>query len=642
MPNQRNTKFPFGFLNNNQDAVDLKTPEATECFGLDPDRLALGTLEAGSFITGSEGSKDFGVDPGFVSVAGTEFMIIPGTAPRENEVYWKDEDDIFTSFGDTNVKEPAPVISLEEAVAVVIESDTTPGANTATTVPSVEYIGVDSNQITITIISDAGGAGASMDFSLSALIGFPNTATPNTKGTAFNITIDGSNGKGIQFTFDNTVDYTVGQVIIISINVTALPDGPYSYATSLHRYKKAQNKTEVRSPLGESITVTLRNFNDVGARISSFTPAIAHASDGDGLLEVYRSDDSTDGDFVRVLEDQSAIVGTQPDVALVSGLNPLIVATKNLDDEAELSEALGNTDGANDFSFAKLFSFDSILWRVPTYRPDLLIFQDPGKILDWSRANNFSFDGSIIDVIEVRDPTTVGGTLTKVVLTSNGIYNITGSGSDADPYISARIITGIDCVANSVVNANGIVMFMSKSSDAGYDTGAYGQKIYEYDLQKVTEISQRVRNSSILTNTAALDFAELRGGDKYLIKATNTVFMVYHRDAKGWVESTTAIDGSSWTWASKNFTPPIMERFKIQYARKIKIDYIGKLLMQFINISPADSAETITQFELPNTSSRATYVLRMPKGLGQKWRFRVSQAGGSSPDLIIYDWYFVK
>ena len=45
-----NKKFVFGFLNNAQDEVDLKTIEASAISSLDADKLALGTLEPSTYI----------------------------------------------------------------------------------------------------------------------------------------------------------------------------------------------------------------------------------------------------------------------------------------------------------------------------------------------------------------------------------------------------------------------------------------------------------------------------------------------------------------------------------------------------------------------------------------------------------------
>jgi len=104
MGNSRNTKFPFGFINNNQDSTDLKSPEATALTSLDADRLALGTLEVSDYIKGTEAPDGFGVVPSIVTVAGTDFQIQSPGAPNNSMVFWEDDTGTFRAFGSTHIK----------------------------------------------------------------------------------------------------------------------------------------------------------------------------------------------------------------------------------------------------------------------------------------------------------------------------------------------------------------------------------------------------------------------------------------------------------------------------------------------------------------------------------------------------------
>jgi hypothetical protein len=178
--------------------------------------------------------------------------------------------------------------------------------------------------------------------------------------------------------------------------------------------------------------------------------------------------------------------------------------------------------------------------------------------------------------------------------------------------------TDFEVGANSLLNANGTVMLMTKSSDGTYDKGTYGQKVYEYDLQKLTEVSGRIRGATPLTGTGDLTYANLIGGDKYVMKkADQTQGLVYHRDARGWVFFDSSEAG--WTWTSKHFPRQVMSRGNPSFARQLKVDYEGYVTLTFYIEQRQEGDIKKIEIELSSPAQRREWQNTMPPGMGRKW-----------------------
>lgn len=662
MANQQNRKFTFGFLNNNQDAVDLKAPEATLIDSLDADRLALGTLEKSAYIKGTEEQDYFGAEQippaangtDKVEVSGTTFFILQediNNPPDERTIQYKDKNGTDQNFPNKMIQHTEPVLSLVQSVESAPTSIVDAGATTSIYIdPTVLYTGIDLADFKITITADDGTDIAFNVTSESTTI--TSFTSPYTRGDADPfILVNNDIGQGFFIAFDQVNTYTPVASLNFTLGINSVPDGTYAYALMWNYAEQQENNTDVRSPLGLVGSVDVRNFNDQGDRISSFAPAIQvpDIPPQTDALEVYRRDDTTASDFVRVFKnifDEGAGAELVPDFSKISAISPLITADPNVLSELEYNLEIGNNvlplnAGVNWYAYSKIFSFDGRLFRVPFGRQDLLAYNTLGKILDWPTGNTFTFAGDIVAIKEIRDPTTVGGSLTKVVFTTAGIYNITGTGVISDPYVSSRIVEGINVDGQSVVDANGILMFMSRSPSGAYDEGAYGQKVYEYNLQSLTEVSQRVKNSPAIFGVGLIEWAELIGGDKYMFKKSGVEeILLYHRDAKGWIATTASREATgSWTWESKKFTPEVLQRFKIAYARMIKLDYKGKIDIKFIIFGDDDSQSTTITMAFPDSNPvRKETITRLPNTLGRKWSFTISSAIDNS---ILYDFYFV-
>lgn len=664
MPNLLNRKFQFGFLNNNQDPVDLAPNEATLAESLDADRLALGTLESSSYIDPASTGKDWTGVTTPVILNGRKFRLNSGILQFEENTglgggSWRNVND-----GASPPKGDTPTVSLVDTLAfnppnpIPTETFPTPGSPS----PIVIYLGVAAGLsytgqtgviIQIRAYGDAVADPPQFQWKLSTDTIWRQTLTvsedPNTPTTL--------NYGNLTVYFDNIpTDYTTTPFNVLGesqISSSPLVDGQYNYV----QVNVANDSTipvlnpneDIQSIPSDPSIIVLDNFDESGIRISASTPLVTFPSLASYVSEIwlYRKGPD-DTEYVRVARYDGTDIITDTGVT-IAGTNEFsdayqitsIVSLKLLvtkDDETftDINAAVGNSSG----TFAKLFEKNGRLWLVPTDRQDLLLYSRSGDWWGWNRSNSFSYEGTINDLVIIRDPTTVGGEFTTVIGTTDGLYHITGSGTSQSPFLSIKAVQEVNVMANSMIDANGVVILSTRSADFGYDTGPYGQKVYEYNLQNMVEVSQRVKNSPAL-GVGTIEYAELRGSDKYLLKAQGvSQAIMYHRDAQNWVTVTQAVeDLGLWNWSSKKFTPQMMQRFKIDYARMIKVDYVGDMRIRFEVSGPDDSSVTPVTIDLPVKASRGEYIQRLPNLLGRKWLFAIeAQASGA----VLYDFYFVR
>jgi len=430
---------------------------------------------------------------------------------------------------------------------------------------------------------------------------------------------------GISVTFDD-VAYDLGEFGSVALNVDDLPDGDYGYKVSQLAeaggiYESTGGDLPRLAP-SDTDKIIIKNFDDLGERISARVPEIDVPVTSDLTSEVFRLDEG-ENDFIRVDLSKATNIGgaVYLDTVRIVELDSIILLDQNDENETEFNAALKNTSEKYD----QIFTKDNRLFRVPFDRKDLLVYSRAGEWWGWQRENSFAFDSDIARVISVRDPSTVGGTLTSVVFTENSIYHMTGGGFEGDPYTVTKQIDDIQVEANSIVNANGTLMFTTKSSDGVYNRGDYGQKVYEYDLQTLVEVSAKIQVNSVLNSTNSVEYAELLGGDKYVMKKNSLDdLLVYHRDAEGWCVTNAASEtAGTWEWKSKKFTPSIMERFKLGNARKFKMDFDGTITLTFdVWYKNSDDVNT---FSIDFDSVDRVEILNyLPHIKGSIWQFTLS------------------
>lgn len=662
MPNQRYKAIPLGFINTAQDTINIKDFEGQAVSNLDADKLALGTLSLSDYFTQTQKAT-----PDFSSceVAKTSFRINPTTEEVEylniNDDWLSFKDVFADKSNDTGVQ--ATVGVFDGVVGRVSITDTS-GLNDPSTVEVRSGAGG-------TLSATPGGAvvtwevtgytpGVSLSYRYKYNDGGWNTGSV---GSPFPTSVDwfpaGVPGTEFKINFLNLV---VSDVLVFSLTSALFDDGEYSYkvvekakesgdgwlVTESARIVAKNSKAAPTKAPSDPVKIGIANRDSTGDLVNALTPSLDSLDSALPNTDAfkflyYRRDPGQDGYYLvsnpLLKEDRTAgTVGRRLELDDVSITSMETLQELNTLDESEtvINDAINNPD----CKYVKIFDRNNRLFRVPKDRQDLLLYSRAVEWWGWQRENSFAFDGNIQAIVELRDPTTVGGELTLVIFTDNSIYHLSGTGSESNPYTLTRQIEGITVDPNSVVNTNGIIMFVTSSTDGLYNTGEYGQKVYEYDLQKLREVSARVQNSVIMLGTDPVEWAELLGGDKYIFKRENLDnLLVYHRDAEGWVEiveSEEQID-NKWFWVSKTFTNTDMERFKIGYARKFKIDFEGTIEIIF-NVTQGQGGNTnsYSTGELTSGASRIELTHQLPPIKGTTWSFSVIGTNAS-----LYKMYLV-
>lgn len=445
-------------------------------------------------------------------------------------------------------------------------------------------------------------------------------------------------GYGVYITLD-AGEYVVNEKARLEMRADDLTDGDYAYAV---QYRAVANST-LEASNGDKPTlapsaskkITIRNFNSIGDRVTAKAPQFEVVEVPNYEAFVYRRDEA-ELDFFQLDQSKATQVAATTFVDTIRIVEMDRLDKLEFDDESEdaLNESIGNASE----KYVKIFSKDNRLFRVPKDRQDLLLYSRAGAWWGWRRENSFAFDSNIVAFSSVRDPSTVGGVLTTVIFTETGMYHLTGTGTEADPYTLSKQIDGVVAEPASIVNMNGVLMFTTKSVDGSYNKGPYGQKVYEYDLQKLVEVSARIQNNSTLLSSAPVQYAEMLGGDKYFVKKTGVDdALVYHRDAQGWAVSNLANEtAGAWVWKSKDFTPTVMRQFKIGYARKFKLDFVGQITIKFTVWY--DSRDDEQTYELTlNNASRGEVINHLPPIQGTIWNFEIS-----GNNAFLYNMYLIR
>lgn len=629
MPDQKHMRLNFGFRNTAQDRSLIKDFDAWQVNALDADQLALGTLTSSDYDSVLEGTAAL-PDRTSANLGGTNFRLNGNTLEYEANIGWQSFNNVF---GSASAKISA--VGLSDAnIASVQIVDNMSGKLTLASINVNEPfdLNVPDDVLTFEVTSASTSGDATVDMQWkSNSNGY--TAITITKGSATLIT------SGVYVVFQSGVAYSTSDVATVETSADDLPDGDYAYRDRARApdggdYQSTGGDRPYLSP-SDSQLVTVKNFDDLGARTKARTPTFTLVPNVQWESIVYRRDEG-ENDYFRV--DTSKLPtpsgSTYSDTLRIVEMDTIDPLDQNDESEDALNAAIFNSSKG----YVQIFAKDNRLWRVPQDRQDLLLYSRPGSWWGWQRENSFAFDSNIASIIEVRDPTTVGGTLTTVIFTETGIYHLVGSGTEGDPYTLTKQIDDIVVESNSIVNMNGILMFVTKSDTGAYNQGRYGQKVYEYDLQTLTEVSAKIQTDDVLISTTAIESAEMLGGDKYALKKANDVkWNVYHRDAQGWVttDATNEI-ANTWSWNSKNFTTEMMARFKLGYARKFKIDYVGDITVTFnVWFDEPENAQTFT-VNFSSTTRREEYH-QLPPIKGSVWNMELS-----GTNATLYNMWLVR
>lgn len=646
-PNVEDIKFPFGFLNDNQDAVDLDPTEATIADSLDADQMALGTNITSNYIVPGSGPKDWtGVDTPVI-LFGRAFRLESGRLQFEKNRGVGDWEYVNNDPDNTGAVN-ANAFPPKGTIPTIIPTNTLTITPTTGSIdipeiawrlnPNGTYNGSDVETFILEIDDATPGA-------VTFRWMFSTDADWRQEGVA----LDGGSYQTLRHQIQVNMPteatqsggvsgpYVVGDTASTTVTKSSLPDGDYVYTIVNVKSSGLDPDVDVEGLPSEVVSYIVANLDASGELIEGGPlsaeitfPPLPNNTDEMWLFRRGPDDES----FIRVATD---LVGGAVfiDTLQASSIVPLIIMQSE-DDEAfyDLNIAVGNPSQ----QFVKLFEKDNRLWLVPADREDLVLYSRLGDWWGWQRDNSFSFTGDITDIAQVRDPTVVGGQFTTVFATTSGIFHVTGNGSEQSPFVRVDAVRNIFVEANSLIDMNGVLMLMSRSTDAGYDTGEYGQKIYEYNLQSLREVSARVKNSAVVTSTEEVEYAEMRGSDKYLIKKENVdELLLYHRDAQGWLTISQDGEDDGWVWQSKRYAPDVGTRVT-QGARLIKLDFVGDLTITFRLYGSDDSVApflTTMNFVL---ATRGEIRQRVTPLQGQKWDVLVEANDNST---VLYDYYYV-
>lgn len=622
MPNQQFNKFNFAYLNNAQDPVDVGETEGVQVDALDLDDIALGTLQASDYLSQGFAPKDFTT----AMLNGRNFRLNNGVLQFEPD---SDSPGVWRDVGDV----PAPTLStlvLESGVGVSSDSTGIPGTVTGRITPGQSYTGSGDTTTYIIEIDDDVSTPNKFKWKKSTDDTFQATGVDILTGG--NYTILDNN---VEITFSQDTGFTNGEQATVTVNNPNLKDGQYFYLAVGVNNDSASIKPldNIQSLQSSILTVTIDNLNSLGDRKSSNVAKITVPGNGYSVnvdeVWLFRKFEEEDA-YTRVFVNATGSDVIFSDSVNLSQLPAPIILYDGIDDQSfsAIDDIIGNPSN----EYVKLFEKDNRLWLVPSDRQDVVLYSRISDFWGWSPDQSFKMSGNITDFEFMKDQLTVGGQIITVMFTDVDLYHITGQGTEDSPYELIKAFEDVRTKANSVVNMNGIIILQTFSDSGAYDEGPYGQKIYTYDLQKLVEVSARVKNSPLMSNTDPLSFSALIGGDKYIISNGSDKDLVYHRDANGWMETNSTLEtASDWLWKSKVYTSTSGERFKLFGARKFKIDFEGSITVTW----------TIDDYDVViplNNPARAAILYQFPNLKGKEWQFTVQGTGGA----IVYDFFFVS
>ena len=633
--NQKFVELNLGLLNSAQDATNVKDFEGVTVSALEVDQIALGTLQSSDYfalvggVAGAPNDQEAIINGANFRISDGSGGVVEGLVQYESILDWLSFS-VYRGF-DTPQLVSAGLSATNLASSSI--ADDMQGKIVATSVEPADNfefsVPNDFMNFRVDVTPNPVSDPIQMSWS-SKTVGWTSFTAVQGASTPIK--------DGVHVTFAVSA-YVAGATGRIEIESDDLSDGDYAYRVSMKAEKdgvyQATNGDLPTLAPSDSQKISVTNFDDQGDRTSARTPAFEVPLLGGYETLVYRRDEE-ELDFFNVTLARlpSPAPNEYYDTQRIVEMDQLDILEGKDENETEFNIAINNPSEKYD----KLFSKDNRLFRVPRERSDLIMYSRAGAWWGWQRENSFATDAPITSIISVRDPSTVGGTLTTVIFTETGLYHLTGNGTEADPYVLTKQIDDISVDPKSIINMNGILMFATTSDDGTYNKGAYGQKVYEYDLQKLVEVSARIQNNATLNSTAVVEFAEMIGGDKYFLKKVGVAeAIVYHRDAQGWGVTTEAAEtANSWAWKSKDFTPTVMHQFKLGYARKFKLDFIGEITIKF-NVWYEGRTDIQTYELAMNNAGRGEVTNFLPQIKGTVWNFELI---GNNAEL--YNMYLVR
>jgi hypothetical protein len=627
---ERNRKFTLGFLNTAQDANDADQVNTVVLDGVDLDKLALGTVQSSGYKDQGVGAPDWQT----TKIVGDDFRINAGDIEfleSEGPDVWADIDGYLTA--------PGPVtIIIEESNGGVnyinsgswvgfVESDITVEGEKGSANPNLSNTVMinpsnysRSNQtftyiITVqpggtTYTSEIVGVGTFGPYAIAGVSG-ANTGYQDV-------------GYSVNLAMDSALSYSSGDTYTFDVAQDLLEDGDYFYSVSEVTHIKGK---DIESLYSTVETARIRNENNLGALVSYGRPLITVARDVANDKWVYRkgprdeewyriaivSSGSGDAEFVDNILTSSLI-----DTRIIEDLNPVSMATL--------------LDAADSTSWGYIFEKDNRLWAVPSQKKDVVFYSEPLEWWRWTKANSIGFNGDFRGTASLRDSNNVSVQNTAVFVTSSGLYNVYGNGSDDEPYVRVTHEANFGTVQDSLVKANNMLYMISDGTS--YQDGEWGRKLYSYDLTRLEELSGIVQNSDpFVDNAKTISYVNQIGGNKLKILMSDNTMMIYHIKADGFGESNTTTEtNSDWHIRTATFHPSFAFNGKFHNVDKFRMEWNGSIDIEWFVEGQSQGVTTYTN------ASRGWDEFMLPGLFGGNCSLDIKGDNGA----VLYDLYMVS
>lgn len=637
---ERNTKFTFGFLNTAQDSNDADQINTTILNGVDLDKLALGTVQSSSYSSQGVGAPDWQT----TKIVGDDFRI------NGNEIQFKQSSgpDVWVDIDDyllpnSGAVPDPPSIVIEESQGGTDWNDVGSwvGFSTSDITVDGERGSADpilSNKVmlnpsnydqpykTFTFFIRIKSGGTEYE---RHIVGF-DPAGPTYFGTWSISGVSGTNvgydnvGYNVRVSMDSAESFTDGDVFKFNVSTSLLEDGNYYYTVS---QVKSVGGKDIESLYSEVETIPIRNENNLGA-ITAYSRAVVTVErDSSDDKWLYRKGPRDDEWYrIAIIQSGSGDATFSDNIETGSLIDTKIIP--NLD-PVSMDALLSSTDSS---SWSYIFEKDNRLWAVPSQKRDVVFYSEPLEFWRWTKTNSIGFNGDFRGVASLRDISNVSVQNTAVFVTSSGLYNVYGNGSDKDPYVRITHESRFGTVEDTLVKANNMLYMISNGSS--YQQGEWGRKLYSYDLTSLTELSGIVQNSDpFIDNNKTISYVNQIGGNKLKILMSDNTMMIYHIRADGFGESSNSTESANdWHIRTAQFHPAYAFTGKYYNVDKFRMEWDGSINIEWIIDGVSQGVDTYT------SPTRDWNEFVLPGNFGGNIMLDIKGDNGA----ILYDFYFVN
>ena len=275
--NTQNNKVNFGFLNDNQDEVDLADNESPLLDSLDADQMALGTMLTSDYIKVGSGPKDWTGDTTQVKLGGRRFRLDPVTFQLQLEknagsADWQNVNDDPDSLGVVNPnafppKGTTPLLTSVKGVKFTPVSGSTDIPLIAWRInPDGTYFGLQTEGY-IVEIDDATPAAVTFRWMFNFDTTWRESNKPILGGTYQPIF-----GNSVQVFFPTEANqsagasgpYIVGDTASTVVTKEVLPDGSYSYIIVNIKKTGITPEVDIQGLPSAAAVAILANTNEAG------------------------------------------------------------------------------------------------------------------------------------------------------------------------------------------------------------------------------------------------------------------------------------------------------------------------------------------------------------------------------------------